>query len=73
MAVGVLDYTEVDRGEGMIQFQCDHLDAQGNLVKSRLTFTKNADGTVRQLFEGSPDGEHWTTGFDGLYKPKGTE
>ena len=65
---GVLDYVEIDKAEGMLQFQCDYLNGQGQTVKSRLTFTKNDDGSVRQLFEDSTDGENWTPSFDGLYK-----
>lgn len=72
-AGGVLDYVEIDKRPGMIQFQCDYRDQQGNVVKSRLTFTDNGDGTVRQLFENSSDGETWAPGFDGLYKPKSVE
>ena len=72
-AGGVLDYVETERGPGMIQFQCDYRDQQGNVVKSRLTFTQNEDGTVRQFFENSKDGESWTPGFDGLYQPKSVE
>lgn len=65
---GVLDYTEVDRSEGMIQFEADYLNSAGVLTKSRLTFTANDDGSVRQLFEASSDsGETWTASFDGLY------
>lgn len=67
---GVLDYVEVDKDVGMLQFQCDYMNRQGQVVKSRLTFTANEDGTVRQFFENSPDGKAWTPGFDGLYKPR---
>ena len=64
----VLDYTEVDKSEGMIQFVADFLNPAGQLLKSRLTFTANDDGSVRQLFENSSDGGNtWTAGFDGLY------
>lgn len=38
-------------------------------VWDRITWTPNADATVRQHWEQSPDGEHWTTAFDGLYRP----
>lgn len=35
----------------------------------RITWTPNADGTVRQLWEQSTDsGATWTTAFDGLYQ-----
>lgn len=66
----VLNYIEVSRSEGMLQFQCDYLTAQGNIAKSRLTFTKNEDGTVRQFFENSSDGIVWSPAFDGLYVRK---
>ncbi len=64
---GVLDYIEIDRSKGMIQFLCDYLGLNGLIIKSRLTFTKNDDGSVRQLFEDSEDGVKWTPTFDGQY------
>jgi len=33
----------------------------------RITWTANPDGTVRQLWEASRDGQTWTVLFDGLY------
>jgi len=37
----------------------------------KLTFTPNADGTVRQFWEQSvDDGANWTVAFDGLYVRK---
>lgn len=68
---GVLDYVETGREAGMLQFEANYLSASGELLKSRLTFTANEDGTVRQYFENSKDsGKSWTPGFDGLYKKK---
>lgn len=41
----------------------------GKPSPQRLTFFKNADGTVRQLWEISADGgTTWTVAFDGLYR-----
>jgi len=38
----------------------------------RITWTPNADGTVRQHWEQSTDGgKTWKTAFDGLYRRKG--
>ncbi|MBM4188743.1 MAG: hypothetical protein FJ206_15680 [Gemmatimonadetes bacterium] len=38
-------------------------------IQQRLTFLKNADGTVRQLWESSRDeGKTWAVVFDGLYR-----
>lgn len=67
----VLDYTEVDKSPGMLQFIADYLNPAGQVVKSRLTFTQNEDGSVRQFFENSNDGgTTWTPGFDGHYVKK---
>jgi hypothetical protein len=42
--------------------------ADGRSIQHRLTFTKRADGTVRQFWENSADaGKTWTVAFDGLY------
>lgn len=43
----------------------------GKLMQQRLTFTRNPDGSVRQLWESSADGTTWTSVFDGLYRKKG--
>ncbi len=42
----------------------------GNVL-DRVTWTPNADGSVRQLWETNTGGTGWTTTFDGLYRPKG--
>jgi hypothetical protein len=42
----------------------------GKPQQQRLTFFKNADGTVRQLWETSSDGTSWQVAFDGLYRRK---
>ena len=40
----------------------------GQSIQHRLTFTKRADGTVRQFWENSADaGKTWTVAFDGSY------
>jgi hypothetical protein len=45
-------------------------DAGTALVQhERISWTPNADGSVRQLWESSKDGgNHWTVAFDGLYR-----
>ena len=46
----------------------------GDGPRTRITWTPNADGTVRQLWERSEDdGTTWTTVFDGLYLRAGEE
>jgi hypothetical protein len=39
----------------------------GGSVTHRITWTPNGDGSVRQHWETSTDGEEWNTAFDGLY------
>jgi hypothetical protein len=51
------------------------LDAKGSMVladaTNRITWTPNADGTVRQHWETTKDGgKTWATAFDGLYRKK---
>jgi hypothetical protein len=51
------------------------LDAKGNMVladaTNRITWTPNADGSVRQLWESTKDGgKTWTIAFDGTYRKK---
>jgi tetratricopeptide (TPR) repeat protein len=69
---GVLNYSEIKKEEGLLQFLAEVVNpADGSISHSRLTFTLNEDGTVRQLFENSTDdGKNWTAAFDGLYKKK---
>jgi tetratricopeptide (TPR) repeat protein len=67
----VYNYLETKREEGMLQFESKFSNWQGDISLSRLTFTLNEDGTVRQFFESSTDeGKTWTPAFDGLYKKK---
>ncbi|HSX59716.1 MAG TPA: hypothetical protein VLF18_05915 [Tahibacter sp.] len=43
--------------------------ASGKRSPQRVSWTSNADGTVRQLWESSDDGgRSWTAVFDGLYR-----
>ena len=42
--------------------------AAGATIQHRISFTPNADGSVRQLWESSRDeGKTWTVSFDGKY------
>ncbi len=67
----VYNYLETKREEGLLQFESKFMNPNGNISLSRLTFTLNPDGTVRQLFENSNDnGKTWTPAFDGLYVRK---
>lgn len=42
--------------------------APGQLAYSRMTFTHNADGSVLQHGETSPDGQTWTTSYAFIYR-----
>lgn len=42
----------------------------GTTRQQRITWTPNDDGSVRQHWENSADGENWTTLFDGTYRPR---
>jgi hypothetical protein len=43
----------------------------GKTVVDRITFSRAADGSVRQHWEISPDGgPTWTTSFDGIYRKR---
>ena len=39
-------------------------------VRHRISWTPRDDGTVRQLWESSGDGERWQVTFDGVYRRK---
>jgi len=46
-------------------------DVRGRRLTERITWTPNADGTVRQYWQQSTDGgKTWQTAFDGLYRRK---
>ena len=42
-------------------------DSSGAMVKQRITWTPNADGTLRQLWESTDAKGAWTVLFDGKY------
>jgi hypothetical protein len=80
---GVWHQTWVDNQAGALELEgkLEHgamvlagsrLDAaSGKTIVSRLTWTPNPDGSVRQHWEMSSDGgKTWTTEFDGLYEKK---
>lgn len=54
--------------DGQMIMEGSSPDANGRSIMNRITWTDNPDGTVRQLWEQSPDGETWTASFDGMYK-----
>lgn len=55
--------------EGRMVLEGEKVGADGKKSRSRITWTANADGSVRQLWESSVDGGiTWTAVFDGLYR-----
>jgi hypothetical protein len=44
--------------------------ADGKVTRHRITWTPNADGSVRQHWESTDAGGRWTTAFDGRYTRK---
>lgn len=46
------------------------LDTAGKETRHRITWTPNADGSVRQLWESTDAKGAWMVAFDGLYKRK---
>ena len=60
------------QGAMVLEGRQDKPDATTGIAqRERITWTPNADGTVRQHWEQSTDGgKTWTTAFDGLYRKK---
>lgn len=60
-------------GSMVMQGQRPTPDGNG-MTAHRISWTPNPDGSVRQLWDASRDGETWTVLFDGLYqKAAGTD
>jgi hypothetical protein len=57
-------------GEGRMVMTGEGSDEQGRPVRNRITWSREREGRVRQLWEQStPDGK-WSIVFDGLYSRK---
>lgn len=55
--------------DGRMVLEAERPPVDGKTTRERITWTPNADGTVRQHWEQSTDGgKSWTTAFDGLYR-----
>lgn len=66
---GVL-YLSGSLQDGRMVLSGEQVDpASGKHSPQRVTWTPNADGSVRQLWESSADGgKTWTTVFEGIYR-----
>jgi hypothetical protein len=70
-AGGALELAGGLDGQGRMVLSGHKMNHQGQAVVDRITWTPNADGTVRQHWEQSTDeGKTWATVFDGLYRRK---
>jgi hypothetical protein len=57
------------RGVSMV-LEGQTVGADGQITKHRITWTPNADGSVRQHWESMDDKGEWGTAFDGKYTRK---
>lgn len=53
--------------DGSMVLSGERPGADGATVSDRITWTPNEDGSVRQHWETSRNGQDWATVFDGLY------
>jgi hypothetical protein len=56
--------------DGKMVLEGQTTDADGKVTQHRITWTPNADGTVRQFWESTDDQGQRSTVFDGTYKRK---
>ncbi|HVY88724.1 MAG TPA: hypothetical protein VG942_07640 [Hyphomonadaceae bacterium] len=72
IAPGTLtDYAGNPNAKGEMVLEGDLQTAAGYSGRSRGTWTKNADGSVRQRFENFDSNKYeWVENFNGLYKPR---
>jgi hypothetical protein len=55
---------------GSMVLQGQNAGEGGRIVKHRITWTPNPNGTVRQHWESTNEQGQWTTAFDGSYSRK---
>lgn len=61
---------ELDGGlvDGSMVLAGETVGPDGDVTRHRITWTPNANGTVRQLWESQEGSDGWTVTFDGLYR-----
>lgn len=67
---GVLLVLEGGLTDGRMVLSGQTTGADGTVTTQRISWTPNADGTVRQLWESSKGNGAWTVAFDGVYVRK---
>jgi hypothetical protein len=53
--------------DGRMMLEGQNTDAEGRITQHRITWTANADGTVRQFWQSTDATGTWVTAFDGRY------
>lgn len=53
--------------DGKMVLEGETVGTDAKVTKHRITWTPNADGSVRQLWESTDANGQWTTAFDGMY------
>jgi len=56
--------------EGNMVLEGQTTGASAQVTRHRITWTPNADESVRQFWESTDDKGRWSTAFDGLYTRK---
>jgi hypothetical protein len=64
---GLLLLLEGGMREGRMVLEGQTTGADGALTKHRITWTPNADGSVRQFWESTDKEGKWAIAFDGVY------
>ncbi|MFZ6875006.1 hypothetical protein ACO0LF_23330 [Undibacterium sp. Di27W] len=67
---GTLLLLEGQLQAGKMVLEGQNLAAEGHKVLHRITWTPNANGSVRQLWESTDAKGIWSVAFDGLYTKK---
>jgi hypothetical protein len=65
---GLLLLLEGGPHDGAMVLEGQTIDDAGKPQRQRITWTPNADGSVRQLWETRADGGDWSVAFDGMYR-----
>jgi hypothetical protein len=66
-SAGTLLLLEGGIREGSMVLEGETTGAEGKVTRQRITWTPNADGSVRQHWQSMSDQGDWATVFDGLY------
>jgi len=66
---GLTLFIQGNFGNEMLTMENEIKTSDGKTNRNKITWFKNTDGTVRQLWEQSTDnGQSWTVAFDGIYR-----